>query len=122
MGEQQRVEILKMLYRGAHVLILDEPTAVLAPQEADGLFAALRAMSAEGRVDRLHQPQARRGDGRSPTASPCCAGAASPPPDIAAGGTTTAELARLMVGREVLVSLERTPRRARAPWCWPSTG
>ena len=38
-GEQQRVEILKMLYRGAEVLILDEPTAVLGPQEAEGLFA-----------------------------------------------------------------------------------
>ena len=46
-GEQQRVEILKALYREARILILDEPTAVLTPQEADGLFATLRAM-AEG--------------------------------------------------------------------------
>ena len=49
MGEQQRVEILKMLYRGARILIMDEPTAVLAPQEADELFATLRSMTAEGR-------------------------------------------------------------------------
>ena len=48
-GEQQRVEILKVLYRGAKVLILDEPTAVLTPAEARSLFATLRAMADEGR-------------------------------------------------------------------------
>ena len=48
-GEQQRVEILKNLYRRADVLILDEPTAVLAPQEATALFASLRQMAEEGR-------------------------------------------------------------------------
>ena len=47
-GEQQRVEILKMLYRGARVLIMDEPTAVLAPQEVDDLFRTLRSMTADG--------------------------------------------------------------------------
>jgi simple sugar transport system ATP-binding protein len=46
---QQRVEILKVLYRGAEVLILDEPTAVLAPPEADALLATVRALSAEGK-------------------------------------------------------------------------
>ncbi len=48
-GEQQRVEILKMLYRGAEILMMDEPTAVLAPQEIVGLFATLRTMVAEGK-------------------------------------------------------------------------
>ena len=48
-GEQQRVEILKMLYRGAEVFIMDEPTAVLAPQEIDGLFGTLRAMVSQGK-------------------------------------------------------------------------
>src|SRR4030067_621376 len=48
-GEQQRVELLKMLYRGANVLIMDEPTAVLAPQEIEGLFNTLRAMVAQGK-------------------------------------------------------------------------
>jgi len=48
-GEQQRVEILKVLYRGAQVLILDEPTAVLTPVEARSLFSTLRAMADEGR-------------------------------------------------------------------------
>ena len=47
-GEQQRVEILKMLYRGAKVLILDEPTAVLAPQEVEELFKTLRNMVKDG--------------------------------------------------------------------------
>ena len=50
LGEQQRVEILKALYREARVLILDEPTAVLTPQEAESLFETLRAMAGEGRT------------------------------------------------------------------------
>ena len=48
-GEEQRVEILKMLYRGAETLILDEPTAVLAPQEIDELFGVLRSMTEQGK-------------------------------------------------------------------------
>ena len=44
-GEKQRVEILKVLYRGARILILDEPTAVLVPHEVDELFASLRSIS-----------------------------------------------------------------------------
>jgi general nucleoside transport system ATP-binding protein len=48
-GQQQRVEILKALYRGADILILDEPTAVLTPQEVDELLAVLRALAADGR-------------------------------------------------------------------------
>jgi general nucleoside transport system ATP-binding protein len=47
-GERQRVEILKVLYRGARILILDEPTAVLVPQEVDELFDSLRGLAAEG--------------------------------------------------------------------------
>ena len=48
MGERQRVEILKALYRDAHILVLDEPTAVLTPQEADALFSNLRRMTNHG--------------------------------------------------------------------------
>jgi simple sugar transport system ATP-binding protein len=48
-GERQRVEILKALYRNARLLVLDEPTAVLTPQEADDLFVTLRAMTGEGK-------------------------------------------------------------------------
>ena len=47
-GERQRIEIIKVLYRGARTLILDEPTAVLVPQEVDELFDALRELKAEG--------------------------------------------------------------------------
>jgi ABC-type uncharacterized transport system ATPase subunit len=47
-GEQQRLEIIKALFRGARILILDEPTAALTPAETEGLFDAVRAMSAEG--------------------------------------------------------------------------
>ena len=49
-GEQQRVEILKLLHRGVRVLILDEPTAVLTPKEAEVLFRAMKALAADGRA------------------------------------------------------------------------
>src|SRR3954468_15444990 len=63
LGEQQRGEILKALYREARILILDEPTAVLTPQEAESLFETLRAMAAEGRTvifisHKLHEVKA----------------------------------------------------------------
>ena len=61
-GQQQRVEILKALYRGADILVLDEPTAVLTPQEAQELFAIIQEPDRAGQVDHLHQPQAERGD------------------------------------------------------------
>ena len=48
-GQQQRVEILKALYRGADILVLDEPTAVLTPQEAQELFAIIRSLTAQGK-------------------------------------------------------------------------
>ncbi len=107
-GEQQRVEILKMLYRGVQVLIMDEPTAVLAPQEVGELFKTLRAMTARGQsvvfishkldevlaiADRI--TVLRRG--RVTAAG------------IEAKSTGKAELAKLMVGREVLFAIDKTP-------------
>ena len=107
-GEQQRVEILKMLYRGVKVLIMDEPTAVLAPQETEELFRTLRAMTERGEsivfishkldevlaiADRI--TVLRRG---KVTAA-----------GLSAAGRTKSELARLMVGRETLEVLEKTP-------------
>jgi simple sugar transport system ATP-binding protein len=107
-GEQQRVEILKMLYRGADVLILDEPTAVLGPQEAEGLFHVLRDMAVGGKSiifisHKLQEVMAladrvtvlRRG---RVTAA-----------NVPTGQSSPAELARLMVGREVLFFVDKTP-------------
>jgi simple sugar transport system ATP-binding protein len=108
-GEQQRVEILKLLYRGARILIMDEPTAVLAPQEIEDLFGTLRALTAEGRsvvfishklgevlaiADRV--TVMRRG---KVTAA-----------GIPAAGATREDLARLMVGRSVLERVRRVER------------
>ena len=70
-GQQQRVEILKALYRGADILILDEPTAVLTPQEAEELFEILRALKARGSRSSSSRTSCTRCS-RSPTASPCC--------------------------------------------------
>ena len=108
-GEQQRVEILKMLYRGVQVLVMDEPTAVLAPQEIDELFKTLRSMVAEGKSvifisHKLHEVMAiadrvtvlRKG---KVTAA-----------GIRIADTNMAELARLMVGRDVLFRLEKKPK------------
>jgi len=104
-GEQQRVEILKVLYRGASLLILDEPTAVLTPQEVDDLFCSLRKMVAEGHSiifisHKLHEVldlsnrvtvlRSGRVVGTVQTAE-----------------ATKASLARMMVGREVLLRVDR---------------
>jgi len=109
-GEQQRVELLKMLYRGANVLIMDEPTAVLAPTEIEGLFQTLRAMIAQGKSvifisHKLHEVTAiadrvtvlRRG---KVTAA-----------GVTTQGVTRQELARLMVGREVIFSIDKKPKQ-----------
>jgi general nucleoside transport system ATP-binding protein len=110
LGEQQRVEILKALYREARILILDEPTAVLTPQEADVLFETLREMAAEGRTvvfisHKLHEVKAvadrvtvLRGGRSIATAS--------------AAEATPRSLASLMVGRELDGG---QPARARTP-------
>jgi ABC-type uncharacterized transport system ATPase subunit len=110
-GEQQRVEILKALYREARILILDEPTAVLTPQEAEALFSTLRTMAAEGRTvifisHKLHEVKAvadrvtvLRGGRNVAT--------------VAAAGATTRELAAMMVGRDV--DLTRRVERERPP-------
>jgi ABC-type uncharacterized transport system ATPase subunit len=104
-GQQQRVELLKALYRHARVLILDEPTAVLTPQEVDEFFAILRGMRQQGKTvviithklsevlaisDEVTVMRDGRVVGRLQTKD-----------------TNAAELARLMVGREVLLRVEK---------------
>ncbi|KAA3656483.1 MAG: ABC transporter ATP-binding protein [Chloroflexi bacterium] len=110
-GEQQRVEILKTLYRGANILIMDEPTAVLAPQEIDELMKTMRAMVDEGKSiifisHKLHEVTAvadrvtvlRKGlvtaEGHSME------------------GLNKRDLARLMVGRGVIFAVEKKPQKA----------
>jgi len=105
-GEQQRVEILKMLYRGADVLIMDEPTAVLAPSEIDELFKTLRSMTAQGKSivfisHKLHEVMEISDRvtvlqrGRVTSAG------------IPTSSVTRADLARLMVGRDVVFRVEK---------------
>ena len=99
-GQQQRVEILKMLHREARILILDEPTAVLTPQEADALFATCRQMADEGRSvvlvsHKLHEIE-QSADRVTVLRDGCIVGGGI---DIA--DTTPRSLARLMVGREL---------------------
>jgi ABC-type uncharacterized transport system ATPase subunit len=108
-GEQQRVEILKTLYRGANVLIFDEPTAVLAPQEINELILTMRALVAQGKSiifisHKLHEVEAvadritvlRKG---RVTAE-----------GLPMAGRTKRELAQLMVGRDVVFTIKKEQR------------
>jgi general nucleoside transport system ATP-binding protein len=106
-AQQQRVEILKALYRGARILILDEPTAVLTPQESEELFEIIRSLKGQGEsvifithklnevleiADRISVlRRGRRVD------------------TVPREGATEAALARLMVGREVLLRVDKKP-------------
>lgn len=105
-GEQQRVELLKMLYRGAQVLIMDEPTAVLAPLEIEGLFNTLRSMVQAGKSiifisHKLHEVMSIAD--RVTVLSKGKVTASG----VNAKGITRQELARLMVGREVIFRIEK---------------
>jgi ABC-type uncharacterized transport system ATPase subunit len=108
-GQEQRVEILKALYRGADILILDEPTAVLTPQEAGELFGIIRSLQADGKsiifishklnevleiADRI--TVLRRGRKIE---------------TVPREGATEASLARAMVGREVLLRVDKAPAK-----------
>ncbi|MCP4628944.1 MAG: ABC transporter ATP-binding protein [bacterium] len=105
-GIEQRIEIIKVLYRGAEILILDEPTAVLTPKEVDELFDIMRSLKDQGKTiifitHKLHEVMAiadavtvmRRGK---------VVGA------IAVKDTSRQEIATMMVGRQVLFRVQRT--------------
>jgi ABC-type uncharacterized transport system ATPase subunit len=100
-GQQQRVEILKVLYRGADVLILDEPTAVLVPQEVDELLASVRGLAAQGRtvlfIAHSLDEVLRVADRVTVLRDGHVIGT------VDAAGTTKAVLAEMMVGRPVLL-------------------
>jgi ABC-type uncharacterized transport system ATPase subunit len=112
-GQQQRVEILKALYRGADILVLDEPTAVLTPQEAKELFAIVKSLTEQGKsiifishklnevteiADRI--TVLRRGKKIE---------------TLPSAGATEEGLARLMVGREVLLRVDKSPGSPGSP-------
>jgi len=108
-AQQQRVEILKALYRGADILVLDEPTAVLTPQEARELFAIIKSLKDQGNSiifisHKLHEvlevadrvTVLRRGKKID---------------TVSTQGATEESLARMMVGREVLLHVEKPPAK-----------
>ena len=105
-GEQQRVEVLKMLFRGAKVLIMDEPTAVLTPQEVDILFQTLRDMTKRGHTIVFISHKLDEVVAIADRVTVLRRGVVT-----AAGestkGTTKAQLAKLMVGREVLFLVQK---------------
>ncbi|HWR00761.1 MAG TPA: ABC transporter ATP-binding protein [Chlorobaculum sp.] len=107
-GEQQRVEILKLLYRQSRVLILDEPTAVLSPPETVRLFATLRSLAAEGRTILLITHKLDEVLAVSDTISVMRKGALVG--TVPTASATKAELARMMVGRSVLLKTENPPQ------------
>jgi general nucleoside transport system ATP-binding protein len=105
-GEQQRVEVLKMLFRGAKVLIMDEPTAVLTPQEVEILFQTLRDMTKRGHsivfISHKLDEVAAIADRVTVLRRGIVTAAGEP-----AKGTTKAQLAKLMVGRDILFLIEK---------------
>ena len=106
-GLQQRVEILKALYRRAEILILDEPTAVLTPQEADALFQMLRRLRDEGKSVVLVTHKLREIMAITDRVTVMRQGAVVG--EVATATTSPRELAEKMVGRAVLLRVEKTP-------------
>ncbi|MBB4952911.1 simple sugar transport system ATP-binding protein [Agrobacterium vitis] len=110
-GRQQRVEILKALYRGADILILDEPTGVLTPAEADHLFKILGVLRDQGKTVILITHKLREIMAITDTVSVMRRG------EIVAtrrtNNTTVEELAELMVGRRVLLQVDKQPANPR---------
>jgi len=104
-GGQQRVEILKALYRGAQTLILDEPTGVLTPSEADHLFKVLETLRAQGKTIILITHKLREIMAITDDVSVMRQGAMVK--TLETKDTDPAELAELMVGRRVLLRVEK---------------
>ena len=106
-GVQQRVEIVKALYRKADILILDEPTAVLTPQEADDLFVIMRSLTAQGKSIIFITHKLREvfavADHITVLRGGRVAGTTTP------SQATESELAAMMVGREVMLTVEKGP-------------
>jgi ABC-type uncharacterized transport system ATPase subunit len=112
-GEQQRVEILKALYREANVLILDEPTAVLTPPETRDLFSILRKMRSEDRSIVYISHKLEEVMDVSDQITVLRAGKVVA--KVKKSETSKAELARLMVGREVIFRLSKARAKIGEP-------
>lgn len=108
-GRQQRVEILKALYRGADILILDEPTGVLTPAEADHLFKILGVLRDQGKTVILITHKLREIMAITDTVSVMRRGEIVA--TRATKETTVEELAELMVGRRVLLQVDKQPAK-----------
>jgi simple sugar transport system ATP-binding protein len=108
-GEQQRVEILKALFRHCDILILDEPTGVLTPQETDQLFEILRALNARGVTILLITHKLREILAITDTVSVMRQGEMVA--TLPTKSTTKEQLAELMVGRKVRLDLDKIPAR-----------
>jgi ABC-type uncharacterized transport system ATPase subunit len=104
-GVQQRVEILKALYRGADVLILDEPTAVLTPQEVEDLFAVLEELTDQGKT--IIFITHKLGEAMHAADDITVLRDGEHVGSVAADETSREELAELMVGREVVLEIEK---------------
>jgi simple sugar transport system ATP-binding protein len=106
-GQQQRVEILKALYREADILILDEPTGVLTPAEADHLFRILKGLRDEGKTIILITHKLREIMEITDTVSVMRRGEMTA--TVKTAETSPEQLAELMVGRKVLLRVDKTP-------------
>ncbi|GHC32125.1 MULTISPECIES: ABC transporter ATP-binding protein [Gemmobacter] len=106
-GHQQRVEILKALYRQADILILDEPTGVLTPAEADHLFRILKGLRDQGKTIILITHKLREIMETTDTVSVMRRGTMVA--TVRTSETSPEELAELMVGRKVLLQVEKAP-------------
>ncbi|MEZ5913301.1 MAG: ABC transporter ATP-binding protein [Paracoccaceae bacterium] len=112
-GHQQRVEILKALYRHADILILDEPTGVLTPAEADQLFRILGRLREEGKTIILITHKLREIMEITDTVSVMRRGEMTA--TVKTAETSPEELAELMVGRKVLLRVEKKPAEPGKP-------
>jgi simple sugar transport system ATP-binding protein len=110
-GQQQRVEVLKALYRGARILILDEPTAVLTPQEVEEFFKILRSMRDQGRTIIIITHKLAEVLSLSDNVTVMCDGRVVG--EKKTTKTNAAELARMMVGRDVLLRVEKDEAKPR---------
>src|SRR5215470_11521858 len=108
-GQQQRVEILKILYRDARILILDEPTAVLTPQEVESLFAILRLLKSEGKTIIIITHKLAEVLALSDNITVMRDGRVVG--ELISSGATAQGLASLMVGREVLLRVQKADSR-----------